>query len=386
MTQFIRFSQKLLTLAAIGLFTALLIGCGNAQVSDVVLNRCLMNPNSDYAQSETIECLHRLPTGSQEFQATYSTGDVQFSLDSRTLYTLSTLIQTWDVATGEETNVCQLEDCHTPADGSGEQIFFHQTDGFVGFSGHERIYTGFTTKEPEFINSDIPPYTDEAYIEGQDVFASYNDSLIYFYNRNTAELVAEQTIEQGITLVVGGRSSYATAIADHRIVIWPIADEMSGLVLEGHETNVVQMIYSDDESLFLSADQSGLLIVWELASGSEVQRLQLDLGDNVSQVLLPTIDLALSPDNALLVTRADRRTIRFWSMSTGEVIAELSIIKFGVADLDISPDGTKLAVGLGWAGVYDQNARSAATDSQTNDPDLLEPGEALLFDISELRP
>jgi WD40 repeat protein len=344
-----------------------------------------MNQNSDYAQSEAIECLYRLETGSQEFQASDSTRDVQFGPDSSTLYTMSTLIQTWDMTNGEETNICQLEDCDTRFE-AGNQMFFNQADGYVGFNQVSRIYTGLTTKEPPLFKSDLPPYTNEAYIEGQDAFASYNDALIYFYDRTTAELVSEQTIEQGIVELVGGRRSYATSIADQRIVIWPIAADMKGLVLDGHKADVMKMIYSDDESLFLSADRSGQLIVWELVNGTEVQRLQLNVGDNDSEASFSSIALALSPDNALLAARADGRKIRFWSLASGEVIAEISIAKFGVADLDISPDGSKLAAGLSFAGIYDQNARPIGRSDRRFDPQLLEPGEALVFDISGLRP
>jgi WD40 repeat protein len=357
--------------------------CGGEAVQEL-LDRCLMNKNSDYAQSEAIKCVYRLESGTQEFQASDSTPDVQFGPDSSTLYTMSTLIQTWDMSTGEETNVCELEDCHTRFE-VGNQMFFSQADGYVGFNQVSRIYTGFTTNDAPLFLSDVPPYTNEAYIEGQDVFASYNDSLIYFYDRTTGELVSEQSLEQGIVEVVGARRSYATSIADMRIVIWPIADDMKGLVLEGHKADVVKMIYSDDESLFLAADRSGLLIVWELVNGTEVQRIQLNLEEAASEEMLPTIELALSPDNALLAARADGRIIRFWSLASEEVIAEMSIAKFGVMDLDIAPDGSKLAVGLSWAGKYDQNARPINRERPL-DPQLLEPGEALVFDISGLRP
>ena len=357
--------------------------CSGTDLEDL-FDGCLANRSSDYAQSEAIECLYRLRTGSQEFQASDTTRDVQFGPESDTLYTMSTRIQTWDMTSGEETNVCRLEDCNTNFD-VGNQMFFNQEEGYVGFNQVSRIYTGFTPNDPPLFKSDIPPYTNEAYIEGQDAFASYNDSLIYFYDRETAELVSEQTIDQGIVEVVGGRRSYATSLPDRRIVIWPIAADMNGLVLDGHKADVVKMIYSDDESLLLSADRSGQLIVWNLEDGTEVRRLQLNKGDDDSEASFSSIELALSPDNALLATRADSRTIRFLSLASGEVIAEMSIAKFGVADLDISPDGSKLAVGLSYAGVYDQSARPIRGD-QPFDPRRLEPGEALVFDISGLRP
>ncbi|MEM7333487.1 MAG: WD40 repeat domain-containing protein [Chloroflexota bacterium] len=362
----------------------IITGC-ESEVVDELFDTCLMNKNSEFAQSDVVKCDHRLKTGSQEFQGSDSTRDVQFSSDGTKLYTMSTLIQTWDVGSGDEINMCQLEDCHTSFQ-AGDQMFFDDADEYIGFGQQPaRIYTGFTTKEEHFIKTDLPQYTHEAYIVGQDVFASYNNALIYFYDRLTGELVSEQTIEQGIVEVVGSVTSYATSIEDNRIVIWPVAEGMSGLVLDGHQAEVIKMLYSDDETLFLSIDRSGVLIVWDLTDGSIVNRWRL-ISEGESQDSLPTAAMALSADNELLVTRGAGRNIQFWSMATLELIAEVNIAKFGILDLDISSDQTKLAVGLSWAGIYDQNARTLATNSQPFDPDLLEPGDALILDISGLRP
>ncbi len=367
-----------------GLFIFIFSACGGGEIAEL-FDQCLTNKNNDYAQSEAIQCDHRLKTGTQGFQASDSTRDVQFSPDGNTLYTMSTLIQTWDVASGNELNVCTLEDCHTSFE-FGNQMYFNPEIGYVGFNQVSRIYTGLTTKEAPLFKSDIPPYTNEAYIPGQDVFASYNKELIYFYDRTSSDLVSEQSIQQGIVQVVGGTRSYATSISDYRIVIWPIAEDMSGLVLDGHQSDVIKMIYSDDESLFLSADRSGTVIVWDLNDGTILHRFRLTSDEDSEVETVPTVAMALSPDNMLLATRADGRKIRFWSLATQTIIAEVGIAKFGVMDLDISPDGSKLAVGLSWAGIYNQNARTVVTSSQPFDPDLLEPGDALILDISELRP
>ena len=74
-----------------------------------------------------------------------------------------------------------------------------------------------------------------------------------------------------------------------------------------------------------------------------------------------------------------------WSLASGEPVAELSMIKFGILDLDISPDGSKLAVGSAFGGKYDQNAQ-ATSSADRLDPNRLESGPAFVFDISNVKP
>ena len=88
----------------LGLGLSCLTACGGSSESEGRLNGSVnicssSNPSQDYPQSANIRCLYRLDTGSLEFQAANSTRTVEFQGD--TLYTLSTYVQQWDVATGK---------------------------------------------------------------------------------------------------------------------------------------------------------------------------------------------------------------------------------------------------------------------------------------------
>jgi len=214
-----------------------------------------------------------------------------------------------------------------------------------------------------------------------DMFAGYDSSALYFYDRTTGQLISDQPIEQGIDRVVGGQASYATAVSDFRVVIWPIDEAQQGLVLTGHEAKVVEMAYSDAETRLASVDAAGNLIVWDLSTGEPQLQLQIDMSPAV-----PAATVAFSPDNQLLVANGQGPEITFWSLASGDAIAQITIAKFGILDLDISPDGSKLAVGLSFGGKYDQNGRQQAQDATRVDPHLLEAGPAVIFDIAGVKP
>ncbi|MEO1590925.1 MAG: WD40 repeat domain-containing protein [Cyanobacteria bacterium J06632_22] len=345
-----------------------------------LLDSCISGRASEaYPQSDNIQCLHRLDTGSTQFQSSASTREVQFASDSQTLYTLSTYVQQWQMADGSEippdtpVNTTDLE--------GGGDLHYSPSRGYVGFSQGSRVYTDIVPGTP-LLESDGSGYRAVTYIEGLDAFVGYglDGDTLYFYNRTTGDLMADQPITPNINRVVGGRDSYATALSDFRIVVWPIAETQSGLVLAGHEAKVVEITYSDDETQLTSVDAKGTIIVWDLATGKLQHQFQTEMSQAV-----PAATVAFSPNGQLLATNGQGPEITFWSLKAGETMAQITIAKFGILDLDISPDGSKLAVGLSWGGRYDQNARRSAQETVL-DPNLLEAGPAVIFDITDLQP
>ena len=365
----------------LGLCLLCLTACGGSSEPEGRLNGSVnicssSNPSQDYPQSVNIRCLYRLDTGSLEFQAANSTRTVEFQGD--TLYTLSTYVQQWDVATGEETLPADAEVKHTSFD-NDEGLHFSQEYGYVGFSDGGRVYTDISVSDPLF-ESRGTGYKKVAYVDGWDMFAGYDNEALYFYDRATGEFISEQPIKQGISRVIGGQKSYVTALSDQRIVIWPTAEDGEGLVLAGHGGEIIELVYSDDETLLASADRTGTVILWDLTTGEEIRRFQVEVSAAV-----PAVAIAFSPDNQLLVTNGKGPTVTMWSLASGEPVAELSMIKFGILDLDISPDGSKLAVGSAFGGKYDQNAQ-ATSSADRLDPNRLESGPAFVFDISNVKP
>ncbi|MEO0395930.1 MAG: WD40 repeat domain-containing protein [Cyanobacteria bacterium P01_A01_bin.137] len=363
----------------LGLVLSCLAACGESSKSggNGLVNICSSGSASqDYPQSANIRCLYRLNAGSLEPQAADSTRTVAFQ--GNTLYTLSTYVQQWDVATGEERLPVDAEIKHTSFD-NDEALHFSQEYGYVGFSDGGRVYTDIIVSDPLF-ESRGTGYKKVAYVDGWDMFAGYDKEALYFYDRATGKFISEQAIKQGISRVVGGQNSYATALSDQRIVIWPTAEDGEGLVLAGHTGEIIKLVYSDDETLFASADSTGTIILWDLATGEEIRRFQVEVSAAV-----PAVAIAFSPDNQLLVTNGSGPTVTMWSLASGEPVAELSMIKFGILDLDISPDGSKLAVGSAFGGKYDQNAPTNSSEDRL-DPNRLESGPAFVFDISNVKP
>ncbi|MEL6351337.1 MAG: pentapeptide repeat-containing protein [Cyanobacteria bacterium J06627_28] len=93
---------------------------------------------------------------------------------------------------------------------------------------------------------------------------------------------------------------------------------------------------SPDEQTFVSGDYSGNITVWDLETGEQRYRQQVDV---------PVWSVAVAPDGDSFVSGSSDRTIRQWSLTTGELIQELTGHKDAVRAVAISPDGETLISG-----------------------------------------
>lgn len=339
--------------------------------------------NEAYPLSQTVECLQFYETGTRQYLEPDSTHEVQFSRDGLRLYTSSTLIQEWDVETGEETVRCPLpewEDCHRERGGA---IVFSQQDGYLGYIYSGELLLGPMYEERLAAESKVPPYSKEAYFAPLDVFISYNDDLFHLYDAKSGELGTEVPVESGIQLMVGGRDSYSIATGAHEILNITAVEGRESMLFAGHGAPIATMAYSDDDSRLVSIDADGHLIVWDLSDGSRLLDTTIAADDMYlgGDIFSPHVDIAWSPDNQILAISAVQSTVTFYSAETAEILAEIEFAA-GILDLDISPDGTKLAIGFVYTGVYNQN--NTGRSSERFDRTRIQSGPARVFDISQI--
>ncbi|QDV08621.1 hypothetical protein Poly30_41740 [Planctomycetes bacterium Poly30] len=340
----------------------------------LLLAACSTESGVETEESFELPLFHSIDSGTRDARNASSTFVVHFHEDH--LYTLSDRVQRWDWMTGAEV---PLDGADTSENGptGGGQLHFSSKDGLVGRSQGGRVYPGAATDQP-LLTAEGTGYLNVTYVEGYDQFAAYDATALMFHDRATGKLALRMPVEAGITKAVGGKRSYVTALPDFRIVVWPVEPDGQGLVLSGHRGKVIEMVYSADETRLASADSTGLVLVWELAGGTEVQRFEIE----VSQAV-PAASLAFFPDGATLAGNGKGGDIHFWSVDTGERISTFRATHRGIIDIDISDDGTLLAVGTSWTGRYDKN-RITAKENFFEDPNLLSSGGTLVFGVTSV--
>lgn len=304
-----------------------------------------------------------------------STTDVAF--DGQTLYTASDCVQAFDAHGGAELEPPGASPGGQPKLQRDRTLHVSPSRGFVGSSHGGQAFAAASPDTPLFAAKG-KGYLSIAYAEGLGEFIAYDAEALQFFDAKDGSLRTTQPIKQGITLVVGGSDSYATALPDHRIVLWPTAEGAQGMVLAGHGAKVIDMAYGPSGGQFASIDADGALIVWDLGGGTELFRRELEISRAV-----PAASLAFVPGARTLAANGKGSEVQFWSTENGELRGVLDVGGSGVVDLAVSPDGKLLALGLPFSGRFDQNRNTAsARDGLWRD--RLASGPALVFDISDL--
>ena len=372
---------------------------GNDRVSDFFSGCNSGKFNREYPQSELINCHLNLPNGLEIDGKGQGTVGVQFSPSGDQLYTLSSGLQAWHTETGEEIPLCPNGDDETACHGADYQKLYYSDElGVVGVKVDAHIYAGPIKGDAPLFTSSLEhgegPYpVRTAYISGWETFVVYNDKTIEYYNHESGALMSTSDEPLPIEFLVGGQRFYATGYQNNLILILPTRLEEEGVALSGHEVRVVTGAFSPDNSRFASIDVDGVLLVWDTADGSELYRVQLDVGtlEHAGFILSPP-ELAISDDNELLVINRKAGFLTFVSLVSGEIIAETEMSR-SIQDLDISPDRSQIAIG------YPARQTTRTVDNRTSEErqnntsrsEIREEtdvsrGPAVLLDISGIEP
>jgi WD40 repeat protein len=102
--------------------------------------------------------------------------------------------------------------------------------------------------------------------------------------------------------------------------------------LRGHNAPVLSVAYAPDGRTFASGDESGLAIIWDLATGERLDDGNLNEGQ--------TLSLSFSPDSRKLAI-AFRRQIFLWDREQNQG-RPFQLDLGGSSVLSFSPDGTQL--------------------------------------------
>jgi WD40 repeat protein len=107
--------------------------------------------------------------------------------------------------------------------------------------------------------------------------------------------------------------------------------------LRGHEDWIQTVALTPDESMLISADTSGVINLWDMATQQVTRQLVNGEGGDL-------IDTALSPDGSLFAASSGNAVV-MWNLGSGEQIYRVPTGESDIRALDFSPDGALLAVG-----------------------------------------
>ena len=110
-------------------------------------------------------------------------------------------------------------------------------------------------------------------------------------------------------------------------------------VLTGHEDSLSTVIFSPDGRWLATADESGLIGLWDAATYRNVAWLR----GHTQHVF----DLAFSPDSRLLASGGTGAVVRLWDVPSATLHSEITNLGGEVYDVSFSPDGTLLAIASG---------------------------------------
>lgn len=130
------------------------------------------------------------------------------------------------------------------------------------------------------------------------------------------------------------------------------AQEPKLVVQTGHISDVMAVAFSPDGRLLATAGFGTVIKLWEVATGRELRSLNDHTGvtirgSNQSILAGPELinALAFSPDGKTLASGGIDKTIKLWSVETGQVIHNITGFSGMINSVAFSPDGKLLASG-----------------------------------------
>lgn len=105
--------------------------------------------------------------------------------------------------------------------------------------------------------------------------------------------------------------------------------------LRGHSSDVNSVVFAPDNQILASASDDKTIKLWNTATGQEIRTLK----GHSNWVW----SLAFSPDGKILASCGADKTIKLWDVATGQELGTLKGHTDGVTSVAISPNGKQLA-------------------------------------------
>ncbi|MBK9386066.1 MAG: WD40 repeat domain-containing protein [Planctomycetes bacterium] len=191
--------------------------------------------------------------------------------------------------------------------------------------------------------------------DGKFLISGSHDRTARVWKVSTGEVlhVLKGHSDQVAAVAAAGKvGRIATGSADGTIRLWDLSTgkQLHSFRMSGPQLNDVRCIcMTDDASLVLGANMSGLLCAWETSSKKSVLSITAHPGE--------CRGLALAPGGSTLLTGGHDGTLRLWSLTERNETRRIIAHGHPIHGVAISPDGKTFAsAGAdGWVKFWDAN-------------------------------
>lgn len=144
----------------------------------------------------------------------------------------------------------------------------------------------------------------------------------------------------GIKASIGIRSGsapeqlYSETVANLQAIVYDIREINR---LEGHQSSVREILFSPNGKLLASAENDGLIKIWDAQTGGEWASFPKQAGGVNS--------ISFSPDSKILASGSDDGAITLWDVASGDKMMTLKGHSRQVSSVTFHPEGAMLASG-----------------------------------------
>jgi len=174
----------------------------------------------------------------------------------------------------------------------------------------------------------VPP------VRGEEVHGGWSSRVIAI--RELADSSRNPAVVTSVSIHPKGHL-LATAGDDHRVLVWKVADGARVQRLEGHSDWVRAVAHSPDGSNLATAGNDGKVILWDAEDGQQLRIL--------AEHARPISAIRYSPDGGLLATIGFADILYVYEVSSGRQLFNLDCPCRDMRSLAFSPDGKSIAAG-----------------------------------------